>query len=82
MIVFQVQIKTHSRESLNHLYEGKLNPCVVHGRLPEIQKIIAGRRKDVHFVALCEHEDCNKITDTADKVVEHWNKWNPKNQNP
>lgn len=78
MSIFEFQLKTHSRESLNHLYEGQLNPCIVHGCLPKIQKIVAGRRKDVYFVAICEHDDCNKITDTADNVVAAWNKWNPK----
>lgn len=78
MSIFQFQLKTHSRESLNHLYESKLNPCIVHGCLPSIQKIVAGSRKEIHFVALCEEEDCNKITDTADSVVSAWNKSNLK----
>lgn len=79
MGVTAFQMKTHSRTDLTAEYP-VLNPCIVHGTKPEIVEIVAGRRKYRYFCALCRHDDCGKIADTAEDVVRFWNKWNPVKQ--
>lgn len=74
---FTALLKTHQRIDRTAEYEGKLNPCKVHGNTPQIREIIAVRQKESHFVAVCHSEKCNKITmESADKIVEIWNKYN------
>lgn len=78
MSTFSVNLKTHSRTKLTILYTGKLNNCLVHKCHPEILDIVAGRRKEHYFVAICKSDDCSKISsENADNVVSIWNKWNP-----
>jgi hypothetical protein len=79
MGVIEFKLKTHSRENLTSNYPD-LNNCIVHNRKPVIEKIVAGRHKDVHFIATCNHDDCGKISHSADAVVAAWNRWNPKNE--
>lgn len=75
--MFSVALKTHSREELTNQFE--LNSCIVHDRKPSIFRIVAGKRKEIFYTAICDHEDCGKITtENAQKVVDYWNKWNPK----
>lgn len=76
MSIFTIQLKTHSRIDLTKNYPD-LNPCLIHGTKPKILRIVAGKHKDIHYVAVCQHNDCGKITETADKIVSAWNKHNP-----
>lgn len=80
MSIFTVTMKTHSRENLTSQFV--LNDCIIHHRQPVIEKMVVGRRREVYFVARCEHDDCGKIHDSAQQVVDAWNKWNPKNTHP
>lgn len=75
---FTALLKTHNRIDRTAEFEGKTNDCKVHGVKPQIREIVAGRQKESHFVAVCLSEKCNKITmESAEKVVEIWNKYNP-----
>ena len=76
VIIFQM--KTHSRTDITDQFPD-LNNCIVHHCKTAILEIVAGRRKDILYVADCESDDCTKISsESAEKVVEYWNKWNPK----
>lgn len=77
MSTYSVKLKTHSVEDITN-EAGKLNNCCVHGVKPTILKIVAGRNKDVHYVADCVNEHCGKIAWSLDEIIEVWNKWNKK----
>ena len=74
-IIFQM--KTHSREDITEQFPD-LNNCIIHNIKPRILKIVAGKRKEVHYVAHCKHDDCGKISFDVNDTVNAWNKWNPK----
>ena len=70
-------MKNHSREDITDRFEN-INDCVVHKCKPVIMDIVAGRRKEHHYVAVCKSDDCTKLTtDPDDRIVQIWNKWNP-----
>jgi hypothetical protein len=76
MSVTTVKLKTHNRTDITSQYD--LNNCTVHNRKPVILDIVAGRRKEHHYVAVCKDDDCGKISmDSGQAVVNIWNKWNP-----
>ncbi len=77
MTHFEIKLKTHSRQVLEY---PNAAPCFIHGDKPEILKIVAGRSKDIHYVAHCKMSDnCNRITTlSADEVVRIWNNYNQK----
>jgi hypothetical protein len=77
MGVIEFQMKTHSRENITHEFNN-LNPCIKHNRTPTIMKIVAGRRKEEHFCAWCDEEECDKISYDRKGIAEIWNKWNSK----
>lgn len=77
MSCMTVKLKTHSRTNLTDSFDN-INACTVHNHKPEILKVVAGRNKDVHFLAVCESDDCGKICmESAQSVVDIWNKFNP-----
>ncbi len=78
MSIVQFQMKTHSREDITDQFPD-LNDCIVHNRKPRILKIVAGRRKEIHYVAVCNKDECSKISMDAQQTVNAWNKWNPQN---
>lgn len=77
MGIIEYRLKTHSRENITDQFPD-LNNCVVHNKKPIIQKMVVGRRKDVHYTASCDHDECGKIAESGAAVVAAWNKWNPK----
>lgn len=80
MGIVQFQLKTHSREDITNLFE--LNDCIVHNCKPTILKIVAGKRKEIHYVAVCKDEQCGKITMEENNIDKIWNKWNNLKQLP
>ncbi len=77
MGTYSVQLKTHNRTDLTEQYLDKLCECKVHKIKPRILNIVAGKRKEQHYVALCSDDDCGKISmESADEVVGFWNKYN------
>lgn len=81
MGVVQFQIKTHKRTVLTHLFPN-ISPCIIHNQKPAVMEIIAGRRKEKHFVVICKHdEDCNKISmESVEVAVNAWEKYNNPNR--
>lgn len=77
MSIVQYTMKTHSREDVTDQYH-ELSTCIIHGTPPKIVKMVVGRRKEIVYVANCQHDDCGKIGHTGDEVVGHWQKWNSK----
>lgn len=76
-MIFQTTLKTHFRENITEQFS-ELHNCINHNCPPTIMKIIAGKRKESHFVALCIDEKCNKISmESGSDVVNIWNKFNP-----
>lgn len=76
MGVIEFKMKTHSREDITSQFPD-LNNCKTHGTKPTIYKIVAGRRKETFYTAVCQHDDCGKIAYDPNETVKHWNKWNP-----
>ena len=74
--MIEFQMKTWSRENISDQFV--LNDCIVHHRKPSILKIVAGRRKETYYTAVCESDDCGKISHDPNETVAAWNKWNPK----
>ncbi len=77
MGVFQVTMKTHSREDITEQHIHDLNDCAVHKHKPKIFKMVVGKRKETFYVAQCDSDDCSKISDHPTKTVLTWNKYNP-----
>lgn len=83
MSVLSVKLKTHSREELTGKFLLELNNCIIHNQIPIILDIVAGRRKEHHYIAGCCSDSCGKISMTsAEDVVSIWNKHNPKTTTP
>jgi len=80
MSVYTCQMKTHSRTNITDKC-GQLNDCIVHGCKPTILHIVAGKRKENFYTAVCSgDEECGKInTGGIDEIVAIWNRWNPIN---
>lgn len=76
MSIISYTLKTHSREDITDQFP-ELNDCIVHNKKPDIFRMVVGKRKDVFYIACCDHDDCGKITSTAEETVSAWNKWNP-----
>jgi hypothetical protein len=75
MGIYSIKLKTHSRENITHKFEN-LNYCIIHLCQPEIFKIVAGSRKDINYIAVCKHDDCGKISDSEEDLINVWNKYN------
>lgn len=76
MGIFSVKLKTNSKKDITNRFDN-LKPCAVHGCLPSILEIVAGRKKEKHFVAVCKDENCGKIsTESAEILVGYWNSRN------
>jgi hypothetical protein len=74
------QMKTQVLDDVTDQFDN-LNDCIVHHCKPLILKIMSGGNKNIDYVAVCESNDCYKISESAEKTVEYWNKWNPKPNN-
>lgn len=82
MGVFIATMKTHSTEDLSTKYMF-IQDCIVHGCKPKVLDIVAGKRKEHHFVVKCKEESCGKISMiSADHVVTVWNHYNPTSLTP
>lgn len=78
MGTFTVKLRTHSIKDVTY-QAPELNNCCIHGIKPLILEIIAGRDKDIHYVANCVHDDCNKIASSLEEIIGVWNKFNKNN---
>lgn len=77
MGIISTPMKTHNRTDLSDKYLF-INDCIVHRCKPTVLDIVAGRRKEHHYVVQCKSEDCGKISMvSADHVVTVWNHYNP-----
>lgn len=74
--VISYPMRTHSTEDVTG-QASHLNKCIVHHIKPQVLKIVAGKRKEVFYSAVCKHEDCNKLSYDLKETVDAWNKWNP-----
>ena len=73
---WSAKMKTWSREFITDKFPD-LHKCKEHGVRPHIIKIVAGKRKETHYVASCPYDDaCDKIT-MEGNIGEIWNKYNP-----
>lgn len=80
-MTYTITLKTHTTTNLSKKYEGKMEKCLKHNTYPEIEDIVAGKEKEHHFVARCVQDECGKISmESADRVVEYWNKANENNR--
>lgn len=84
MGVFTVRMKTHKREDITKDCP-LIHSCIVHGNKPQVLHIVAGKRKEDHYVVTCGHDECSKITTlSAADAVCIWNSYNqpPKSKIP
>lgn len=81
MSTISIQMKTHSQGDITEQFSD-LKKCIIHDVGPRILDIVAGKRKEHHFVAMCLNDDCTKLSMTsAEDVVNIWNKHNSKTEN-
>lgn len=77
MSVVSFQMKTHKREDITSQFLF-IHDCAVHNVKPTVWHIVAGRRKESHWVVECGHDECTKITmENAETTVTIWNNYNP-----
>lgn len=79
MGTFTTPMKTHSREDLTTKFMF-IHPCVVHKCRPNVYDIVAGTRKEHHYIVTCGHDECSKLSQISpESVVDIWNHYNPLN---
>lgn len=82
MSTISFTLKTHNREDITSQFIF-INDCIVHKCKPTVLHIVAGKRKESHWVVLCKDEDCNKISmQSPEHVVTAWNFYNPTTPQP
>lgn len=80
MSIISFQMKTHSRTDLTKDFLF-IHNCAIHGNKPTVLDIVSGKRKEHYYVVTRGNDDCSKMSmESAGKVVEIWNNYNPLKQ--